>query len=140
MGPRQTGNRGGMALDAEPTATRSSGELVANLGETMTRLLRHEVALARSDTRSEVQAAARAVGSLVVAGGLGLVALILLSLACARGLSAFMGLAWAYAVVGAALAAIAGIVLARRRRILVEVNPVPPRTRMTLLEIPDAMS
>jgi len=134
-----TTSHGGVTAERADLANQSLGELVANLSETTTRLLRQEVALARTETRAEVQAASRAIGTLAVAGGLALVALILLSLAAARGLSEYMDLGWAYVIVGVVWVVVAAILYSAGRNTLREVNPVPERTKDTLLEIPNAV-
>ena len=131
--------QGSTTTNRADVSTQSVGELVANLSETMTRLLRQEVALARTETRTEVQAASRAAGTLASAGGMALVALILFSLAAARGLSEYMDLGWAYVTVGALWIVVAAILYSAGRRSMAEVNPVPERTKETLLEIPDAV-
>lgn len=134
-----TAAHGGSTTDRNDVSNQSLGELVANLSETTTRLLRQEVALAKNETRTEVQTAARAAGTLAVAGGLALVALILLSLAVARGLSEYMDLGWAYVIVGGIWVVVAGYLYSAGRKIMAEVNPVPERTKDTLLEIPNAV-
>jgi hypothetical protein len=138
MGPT-TAHGGGPTAERSGVANQSVGELVANLSETTTRLLRQEVALAKTETRAEVQTAGRAVGTLAVAGGLALVALIMLSLAAARGLSEYVDLGWAYVIVGAAWIVLAGILYSAGRSTLQQVNPVPERTKDTLIEIPNAV-
>jgi hypothetical protein len=131
--------QGGGTADRADVANQSVGELVAQLSETTTRLLRQEVALAKTETRAEVQAAGRAIGTLAVAGGLALVALIMLSLASARGLSEYMDLGWAYVIVGVVWVVVAAILYSAGRNTLRDVNPVPERTKDTLLEIPNAV-
>jgi hypothetical protein len=118
---------------------QSLGELVSNLSQTTTRLLRQEVALARSETRTEVRAAGRGVGTLAVAGGVALVALVLFSLGAARGLSEYMDLGWAYVLVGAIWVIVAGLLYAAGRETLKDVTPVAERTQESLREIPDAV-
>lgn len=134
-----TSQGSGARPERADVASQSLGELVADLSETTTRLLRQEVALARTETRTEVQAAGRAIGTLAVAGGLALVALILLSLAASRGLSEYMDPAWAYVIVGGIWVVLAGILYSAGRKTLAELNPVPERTKDTLMEIPDAV-
>ncbi len=138
MGPT-TAHGGGPTAERADVANQSVGELVANLSETTTRLLRQEVALAKTETRAEVQTAGRAVGTLAVAGGLALVALIMLSLAAARGLSEYVDLGWAYVIVGACGSWWPGSCTRRGGAPCSEVNPVPERTKDTLIEIPNAV-
>lgn len=125
--------------DHTDVSNQSVGELVANLSETTTRLLRHEVALAKTETRIEMQATGRAISTLAISAGFALVALTMLSLAGARWLSEYMDLGWAYLIVGALWTVAAGILYSKGRSALREVNPVPERTMNTLTEIPNAV-
>lgn len=118
---------------------QSVGELVANLSETTTRLLRHEVALAKNETRTEMQATGRAITTLAIAAGIALVALTMLSLAAARWLSEYMDIGWAYLIVGTLWTVTAAVLYSKGRNALTEINPVPERTMNTLNEIPDAV-
>ncbi|HYO85145.1 MAG TPA: phage holin family protein [Dermatophilaceae bacterium] len=120
-------------------ADQSVGELVANLTESTTRLLRHEVALAKNETRTEVQATGRAISTLAVAAGIALVALTMLSLAGSRWLSEYLDIGWAYLIVGTLWAVTAAALYSKGRNALTEINPVPERTITTLTEIPNAI-
>jgi hypothetical protein len=138
MSPASTDGTGSMTGSTDVSG-QSVGELVANLGETSSRLLRQEVALAKTEIRSEVQATGRALGTLTVAGGLALVALTMFSLSAARWISEYLDLGWAYLIVGTLWTVTAGILYASARSALHAINPVPERTRDTLDEIPNAV-
>jgi hypothetical protein len=118
---------------------QSVGELVANLTESTTTLLRHEVALAKNETRTEMQATGKAISTLAVAAGIALVALTMLSLAASRWLSAYLDIGWAYLIVGTLWTITAATLYSKGRKALNEINPVPERTMNTLTEIPNAL-
>jgi hypothetical protein len=117
----------------------SLGELVGNLSESTTKLLRQEVALARAETKQELAVAGRGAGMLAGAGVAALLALIMLSLAAVDLLSNWMDPGWAYLLVFAVWAVIGAILAAQGRKALKQVNPVPERTQETIREIPDAV-
>ncbi|HEX6888410.1 MAG TPA: phage holin family protein [Candidatus Nanopelagicales bacterium] len=118
---------------------QSLGELVSNISETTTRLLRQEVALAKAETKQELVVAGRGVGMLAGAGALGLVALIMLSMALVDWLSDAMDPGWAYLLVFALWVVVAAVLASAGRKALKQVNPVPERTAETLREIPEAV-
>ncbi|NUS63842.1 MAG: phage holin family protein [Saccharothrix sp.] len=120
---------------AVPAGDQASlGQLVGDLAEDLSRLMRQELELAKAEIRQEATKAGKAAGMLGAAGFAGYMTAVLLSLALAFGLATFMGLGWATLVV-AVLWAIAGFVLfsAGRTR-LRKVNPKPERTIETLKE------
>lgn len=123
---------------AAPT-DQSLGELVAGVSETLSRLMRQEVALARAETRAEITNASRGIGALAGAGAFALVTLIVGSLAIAQGLTRWMDIGWALALVAAVWAVVALILMSYGRRRLHDVTPIPDRTARTLREVPDAM-
>lgn len=128
------------ATSTADVSNQSVGELVANLSETTTRLLRHEVALAKTETRAELGVAGNAIGKLAVAGGLALVALTMFSLAVAHWLNGFMDLGWANLIVAALWAVVAwALYTAGRKALRDEVNLVPERTIKTANETPNAV-
>ena len=121
-------------------STQSVGELVANLSENTSRLLRQEVALAKTETRTEMRATGRALRTLTVAGGIALVALTMLSLAGARGLSQYLDLGWAYLIVGVLWTMTAVILYSKGRNALDGASSVPERTKNTLNEVPNVVT
>ena len=125
--------------ERHPDPRDSLGDLVGGLSETLSRLMRQEVALAKAETRQEVASAGRGVGMIAGAGVFGLVALIVLSLAIAQWLAHSMDLGWAYLIVGAAWVLVGAVLFLVGRRTLREVSPMPERTAETVREIPQAM-
>lgn len=117
----------------------SLGELVGNLSESTTKLLRQEVALARAETKQELAVAGRGAGMLAAAGVAALLALIMLSMAAVDVLISWMDPTWAYLIVFAVWAVIGAVLAAQGRKQLKQVNPVPERTQESIREIPDAV-
>ncbi|MEU4761752.1 phage holin family protein [Actinosynnema sp. NPDC023794] len=112
----------------------SLGQLVGELTEDLSRLMRQELELAKAEIRQEATKAGKAAGMLGAAGFAGYMTAVLLSLALAFGLATFLGLGWATLVV-AVLWGIAGFALfSTGRARLRQVNPKPERTIETLKE------
>jgi hypothetical protein len=118
---------------------RSIGELVASIGETVSRLFRQEVALAKAETRQEVQKAGSGVAMLAVAGAFALVGLILVSWMLVDVLADYMDLRWAYLLVGVAWMVVAAVLAMSGKRQFTRIDLKPERTTETLSEIPDTM-
>ncbi|CAL9490852.1 hypothetical protein SUDANB95_03214 [Actinosynnema sp. ALI-1.44] len=137
---RVTGQTGAPIGQApEPRASTEDdnatiGQLVGDLTQDLSRLLRQELELAKAEIRQEATKAGKATGMLAAAGFAGYMTAVLLSLAAVFGLAYLIGLGWA-ALVVAVLWGIAGAVLysAGRTR-LRTVSPKPERTIETLKE------
>jgi hypothetical protein len=123
---------------AEP-AEASLGDLVGRLTENYSRLMRQEVALARTEIRQEAATAGKGAGMLAGAGAIGLVVLILLSLALSRALAEVMDLGWAYLLVAVLWAVVAAVLASMGRSMLKRATPTPERTLATVKEIPDTL-
>lgn len=119
----------------EPRHDRSLGELFGDLAEQLSRLIRQEADLARTELASNVTRVARDASLLGIGGGLahaGMLALI----AAAIALLARLGLdVWiAAAVVGVALVAVGLLLIDRGRAQLRSASVVPKRTIQTIQE------
>jgi hypothetical protein len=112
----------------------SLGQLVGDLTQDLSRLMRQELELAKAELREEASKAGKAAGMLGAAGFAGYMTAVLLSFALAFGLANVVGLGWATLIV-AVLWGIAGAVLysAGRSR-MKTVSPKPERTLETLKE------
>jgi fatty acid desaturase len=122
---------GAPPIDEQPP---SLGQLVGELTEDLSRLMRQELELAKAELRQEATKAGKAAGMLGAAGFAGYMAAVLLSLTLVFGLAILIGLGWA-ALVIAALWAIAGFILfTKGRERLRQVSPKPDRTVETLKE------
>ncbi|KAB8180065.1 phage holin family protein [Microbispora catharanthi] len=117
-----------------PPAEPSLGKLVGEIGEDLSTLFRQEVELAKAEIRQEAAKAGKAAGMLGGAGFAGYMVALLVTLAVVFGLGNVMDLAWAALIVAAVWAVIGGVLFARGRERMREVNPTPEQTIETLKE------
>jgi hypothetical protein len=117
----------------------SVGELIGEVAQDLSTLMRQELTLAKAEVKEEAARAGKAAGMLGAAGFAGYMVLLFASIAAWWGLAEVMAKGWA-ALVVTAVWAVAGAVLfvAGRRRIR-EVSPKPERTTQTVRELPDAL-
>jgi hypothetical protein len=96
----------------QPTATDEPtiGKLVVDASRDVSSLIQHEIALAKSELKVSVKAGGISIALFAVAGFLGLLSIIMLSVAIAYFIH-FTGLdlAWCFLIVFAAYVALAGI-------------------------------
>lgn len=124
-------------VPGEPTpgiADASIGDLVKNVANDLTTLVRQEIALAKAETKDEVVKAGKAGGAFGGAGLAGWLALLFLSLAVMYGLGEVIPVGWAALIVGVLWAIGAAALGAYGRSKVKEVNPVPTRTVETVKE------
>jgi uncharacterized membrane protein YqjE len=113
---------------------RSLSELLSELSDDVSRLLRQEVQLAKVELKQEATKAGKAGALLGAAATLGFVALLLLAWAASWGLAAVLPTGLAFLVVGVVVGAIAaGLGLAGKKRVQ-RINPTPETTIETLKE------
>ncbi|GIH65067.1 MULTISPECIES: phage holin family protein [Microbispora] len=117
-----------------PPAEPSLGKLVGEIGEDLSTLFRQEVELAKAEIRQEAAKAGKAAGMLGGAGFAGYMVALLVTLAVVFGLGNVMDLAWAALIVAAVWAVIGGVLFARGKERMREVNPTPEQTIETLKE------
>lgn len=117
-----------------PPAEPSLGKLVGEIGEDLSTLFRQEVELAKAEIRQEAAKAGKAAGMLGGAGFAGYMVALLVTLAVVFGLGNVMDLAWAALIVAAVWALIGGVLFARGKERMREVNPTPEQTIETLKE------
>ncbi len=117
-----------------PPAEPSLGKLVGEIGEDLSTLFRQEVELAKAEIRQEAAKAGKAAGMLGGAGFAGYMVALLVTLAVVFGLGHVMDPAWAALIVAAVWAAIGGVLFARGKERMREVNPTPEQTIETLKE------
>lgn len=117
-----------------PSPDPSIGELVGEIGDDLTQLVRGEIELAKAEIKQEATRAGKAAGMLAGSGYAGHLVLLMGSLAAIFGLAHVVDLAWAalivtgfWAVVGAVL-----FVMGRKRMRAVQVKP--ERTAESLKE------
>ena len=117
-----------------PPAEPSLGKLVGEIGTDLSTLFRQEVALAKAEIRQEAAKAGKAAGMLGGAGFAGYMVALLVTLAVVFGLGNVMDPAWAALIVAAVWAVAGGVLFARGRERMREVNPTPEQTVETLKE------
>jgi hypothetical protein len=114
-----------MSYDADP---RSTGTLLSDAINQMTRLVRGEVALAKAEVTQNVKNAGMGIGLLAGAGVLALVGLIMLAFALAAALANLIGEGWAALVVAILFLAVAGVLAMRGLNALKHGQIAPSRT------------
>lgn len=124
-----------------PSPEQPLSELISNLTEDTSRLFRQEVALARAEIKQEASVAMVGAAMMAMAGALSVVALILLSLAAAEGLQRLfdIDLAWCYFIVAVVWLIVAGVLFAKGKNKIAEVNPKPERTVESIKDVADTL-
>jgi hypothetical protein len=118
----------------------SVGDLIGDISQDLSALMRQELELAKAEIKVEVTKAGKAVGMFGGAGFAGYMVLLFLSLGLWWGLADVMPVGWA-AVVTAGVWAVIGAALALAgRSTLRTVNPKPERTIETARQVPDALT
>ncbi|GHH37157.1 phage holin family protein [Streptomyces candidus] len=117
-----------------PSADPSIGELVGEISEDLTQLVREEVELAKAEIKESATRAGKAAGLLAGSGYAGHLVLLMGSLAAVFGLAHVVDLAWAALIVTGFWALLAAVLFAVGRKRLKTVNAKPERTVETLKE------
>jgi len=121
-----------MPLDSRMAENLSVGELLRDLANDITRLIRNELALARSEATDKMQQTMTALVSIVGGALLGLAALIILLQAVVQGLSNHMPDWLASVITGGVVAIIGGIMVYGGQKALSAGNLAPDRTAANL--------
>ena len=121
----------------ESDSRRSIGELLGDVSQDVTTLLRQEVALAKAEVKQSVSSAGKGVGMFAGAGVSGHMVLLFLSIAGWWGLGDGIGRAWAALVVALVWLIIAAVLGLMGRKELKSVGGIP-QTTDTLKKIPNA--
>jgi hypothetical protein len=116
----------------------SVGELVSEVSQDLSTLMRQELALAKAELKQEARKSGKAAGLLGGAGFAGYMLLLFLSIAAWWGLANVMDQGWAALIVAGVWAVIAAVLYVTGRNRMGEVNP-PERTTETLKELPGAL-
>ena len=125
--------------ETRPDVTESSvGDLVRELTNDVSRLMRQEVALARAEVQEDIGRGSRAVGLLGGAGVAGWLALLFVSLAVMFALSTAMDVGWAALIVGAVWAIVGAVLYARGKTAMKTVTG-PRKTIETMKEMKEDM-
>jgi uncharacterized membrane protein YqjE len=130
-------NRGNGATQ-DPTKPKDPektlGQLLGDLSGEFNDLLQTQLDLAKVELREEASKAGKTAGFFGGAAVSGYFALLLLSFAAAWGLANVMNEGWAFLIVGAVWAVVAGVLYLRARERARDVNLVPHQTVASLKE------
>lgn len=126
-------------VDDERITDPTIGRLVADASRDISALVHSEIALAKSEIRFSAKAGGIGAAMFVVAGFLGLLITVLVSIAFAY-LLVMVGLdpAWAFLIVAGAYLLLAGILILIGFRLIKKVR-APQKTISTAKEIPAAL-
>ena len=113
---------------------RSLGDIVSDVAEDLSTLVKQELELARTELKQEAAKAGKGAGMLGGAGVAALIFLVFLSLTITFLLDNWMPLEVAALIVTAVWAVVAAVLAARGRRELKRSNPQLPKTQQTLKE------
>ena len=130
-GRRGTGPSGSTQI---PSADPSVGELVGEISDDLTQLVRSEIDLAKAEIKQEATRAGKAAGMLAGSGYAGHLVLLMGSLAALFGLAHLVDLAWAALIVTAVWALVGAVLFVIGRKRMREVQVKSERTTETLKE------
>ncbi|MER5550470.1 phage holin family protein [Streptomyces sp. NPDC002793] len=128
----QDGSRSGS--HRAPPPDPSIGELVGEISDDLTQLVRGEIELAKAELKQEATRAGKAGGMLAGSGYAGHLVLLMGSLAAIFGLAHIMDLAWAALIVTGIWAVAGGALFVMGRTRMRAVRVKPERTAETLKE------
>ncbi|WP_404961622.1 phage holin family protein [Streptomyces sp. 147326] len=118
-----------------PAASEPSiGDLIGEIGQDLSQLVRDEIELAKAEIKQESAKAGKAVGMLGGAGYAGHVVLLFGSLSLVFALANVMDPAWAALIVTVLWAVVGGVLYVTGRKRLRTVNLKPEQTVETLKE------
>jgi hypothetical protein len=129
---------GGSAPRAD-VENMSVGDLLGNVSQDLSTLLRQELALAKAELRAEAVKAGKGAGMVGAAGFAGYMVVLFASIAVWWALANVMDEGLAALIVAVLWAIAAGVMYSTGRRKLREMNPKPERTVDTLKQVPDAI-
>ena len=126
--------------DLPDPSLRSVGELLGDVTNDLSTLLRQEVELAKAELKETSVHAKAAGGMFAGAGVAGHLALIFLSLALWWALGDLLdSLGWSALIVGVLWAIVAAVLAMQGKKRLQRATPVAPKTMDTAKDIPDAL-
>lgn len=119
-------------------ASTSLGDLLGEVTQDLSSLMRQEIALAKAELKESTTRAAKGGGMIGGAGYAALMAIFFLSVALWWGLGHLMGLGWSAVLVAIIWAVIGAVLFLTGRNQIKEVKGAP-RTVESLGKIPDAL-
>ncbi|MEU0462499.1 MULTISPECIES: phage holin family protein [unclassified Amycolatopsis] len=120
-------------------ADASVGQLMSNISQDLSTLMRQELELAKAEVKAEAKQAGKGAGMLGGAGFGGYMVALFLSIALWWALANVMDQGWAALIVAGVWAVIAAVLYAMGRNRMRRVDPVPERTVDSLKQMPDQM-
>ena len=127
------------AQSGRDVTSASVGELIGEVTQDLSTLMRQELALAKAEVKEEAVKAAKAGGMFGAAGFAGYMVLLFASIAAWWGLAEVMAPGWAALIVTTIWAVIGAVLFAVGRQRMREVNPKPERTVQTVSEVPETL-
>jgi len=118
---------------------RSVGDLIGEVSNDLSTLMRQELALAKAEVKAEATKTGKAAGMLGGAGLAGYMVALFASIALWWALANGMDEGWAALIVAALWAVVGAVLYSLGRSRLKSVHPKPERTVQTLKEVPDAL-
>jgi len=117
-----------------PVGERSLGEIVSDVSQDLSTLMRQELELAKIELKDEAAKAGKGIGMLAGAGVAGHLVLVFVSLAVMFLLDNVMPIELAALIVTLVWAIVAGVLASVGRKTLKTTNPQLPKTQQTLKE------
>ena len=117
----------------------SVGELIGQVAQDLSVLMRQELDLAKAEVRQEITEAGKAAGMLGGAGFAGYMVLLFGSIAAWWGLANVMDHGWAALIVAGVWAVVGALLFAVGRGRMKQVNPKPELTVETVKELQDTL-
>jgi uncharacterized membrane protein YqjE len=122
------------AASSQPRDDRSLGEIVGDISQNLSTLVRQEIDLAKTELRQEASTAGKGIGMLAGAAVTALLMLIFLSWALTWLLDNWMPVEVAALITALLWAVVTGVLASMGRKKLQEANPQLPQTQQTLKE------
>lgn len=122
-----------------PEEARSIGEILTDVGQNVTTLLRQEVELAKAEAKQSASKAGKGIGMFAGAAVAGLMFLVFLSVAVWWALGTQIGNGWSGLIVAIVWAIIAGILAYLGKKELDKIRGLPD-TAETVSQIPNAVT
>lgn len=126
------------ALGATQDETRSIGQILSNVTQDLSTLMRQEVALAKAEASQSAKNAGKGVGMYVGAALGGFFLLLFLSTALMWAVGSLIGLGWSALIVAVIWGIIAAILAALAKKEMQKIRGLPD-TADTVAKIPNAL-
>ena len=124
----------GQHAAGQPHEERSLGQIVGDISQDLSTLVRQELDLAKTELRQEASTAGKGAGMLAGAGVTGLLVLLFASWALLWLLDNVMPVELAALITALLWAVVTGVLVSRGRKLLREANPQLPQTQQSLKE------